>query len=264
MKANLPTPRQFIDLFDSYSVSDPLPFDWEWFWSTVIKTIGCGPKTRLWIVEGGALEDSIEATLYYEEGVKRGQIHLQAEPGYPVPGWDWSVGHVKKPQKSELLWQILPSDTGIAVANGKGVGDLYGMVRRFDRACARNREKWNRERWSLLRAERKRYWRRLRKTLDGMDAETVAVQSLGTPEEDWDVEVHAGRTFHIYRFVGDDDTPADPPLKKGGRITISYPMSEKPNPDSSCMSFSVKLDQKLVTILLRAGVIKYTEAMTLV
>jgi hypothetical protein len=152
MKANLPTPRQFIDLFDSYSVSDPLPFDWEWFWSTVIKTIGCGPKTRLWIVEGGALEDSIEATLYYEEGVKRGQIHLQAEPGYPVPGWDWSVGHVKKPQKSELLWQILPSDTGIAVANGKGVGDLYGMVRRFDRACARNREKWNRERWSLLRA----------------------------------------------------------------------------------------------------------------
>ena len=264
MKANLPTPRQFIDLIDSYPVSDPMPFEWEWFWRTVLKTIGCGPNTRLWIVDA-AIEDSIEAELWYEEGRKHGLIHFYAVNGSHVPDWDWSVARIKKPAKSELLWQILPSNTGITVADGKGVGDLDDMVRRFERACRRNRKKWDLERRNQIRAKRKRYWRRLRKTLREMDAETVAVQNLATTMDDWDVEVQADRTFHIIRF-GDDEEfgPADPPLKKGGRIDISYPMSDQPNPDSTNMDFSVKLDQKLVQILMRSGVIKYTEGMMLV
>ena len=108
MKINIPTPRQFVDLFDSYDIDEPLPFPWRWFWETLVKQLGCGPSAKLWIVDEGGLEASVDVCLYYEEGNYHCNIWLFAESAF---SWDWNVTH-GGPRRTKFRWDLLPVRKG--------------------------------------------------------------------------------------------------------------------------------------------------------
>jgi hypothetical protein len=234
-----------------------MPFDWSRFWGKTLKTIGCGPTTKLWIMGEGALEEEIEVELYYEDQGRFGQVRFYGNPNEPVAAWTWELTLLPKARKeSDCLWAILPSRKGQTVVNTNGVHDLAKKFRRFGRIEKKMRGKWNRAARTRWQAEERIHRGRLREVLKILDAHKVPIKDHSNKVE-WIIGVETKPEFQIHYWGGSD------PLQKGDKVEIRFPRSTtEANP--RLIDLPIRLNRKIVQILLRAGKISGHEAAALV